>query len=117
MRGGEGVLLLALNLFLLLAAYYLLKTVREVLILTQGGTEVKSYSAAARIVLLGAVPLFGPITSRVNRIRLVTGVPLFFVSNLAIFAALGSWDITRRALFSLGRHLQRDGHRTALRIC
>ena len=38
---GAGVLLLALNLFLLLAAYYMLKTVREVLILTQGGAEVK----------------------------------------------------------------------------
>ena len=53
-RGGEGVgvLLLALNLFLLLAAYYLLKTVREALILTEGGAEVKSYSAAGQAILL-----------------------------------------------------------------
>src|SRR5262245_23421594 len=38
-RDGEaaGVLLLALNLFLVLAAYYMLKTVRESLILAQGG--------------------------------------------------------------------------------
>src|SRR5215471_14547645 len=91
-RGGEGtgVLLLALNLFLLLAAYYLLKTVREALILTQGGAEVKTYSAAGQaILLLGVVPLFGVVASRVNRVRLVTGVTLFFVSNLAIFAVLG----------------------------
>ena len=49
-RAGEGVgvLLMALNLFLLLDAYYLLKTVREVLILTQGGAEVKSYLRLAR---------------------------------------------------------------------
>ena len=35
-RGGEGVtaLLLMLNIFLLLAAYYLLKTIREPLILS-----------------------------------------------------------------------------------
>jgi ATP:ADP antiporter, AAA family len=91
-RGGEGigVLLLALNLFLLLAAYYLLKTVRESLILTEGGAEVKSYSAAGQaILLLGVVPLFGAIASRVDRVRLVTGVTLFFASNLAIFAVLG----------------------------
>src|SRR5262249_12474196 len=91
-RGGEGagVLLIALNLFLLLGAYYMLKTVREALILTEGGAEVKSYSAAGQaILLLGVVPLFGAFASRVNRIRLVTGVTLFFVSNLAFFAIFG----------------------------
>jgi ATP:ADP antiporter, AAA family len=91
-RGGEGigVLLLALNLSLLLGAYYMLKTVREALILTEGGAEVKSYSAAGQaILLLGVVPLFGAFASRVNRVRLVTGVTLFFVSNLTIFVILG----------------------------
>ena len=68
-RGGEGagVLLMALNLFLLLGAYYMLKTVREALILTQGGAEVKSYSAAGQaILLLGVVPLFGAFASRAS---------------------------------------------------
>src|SRR5689334_20380064 len=91
-RGGEGagVLFMALNLFLLLGAYYMLKTAREALILTQGGAEVKSYSAAGQaILLLGVVPLFGAFASRVNRIRLITGVMLFFVSNLAGFIVLG----------------------------
>ena len=45
-------MLLALNLFLLLAAYYMLKTVREALILTQGGAEVKTYSAAGQAILV-----------------------------------------------------------------
>ena len=91
-RGGEGagVLLFALNLFLLLAAYYMLKTVREALILTQGGAEVKSYSAAGQaILLLGVVPLFGAVASRVKRVLLMTGVTSFFVTNLAIFIVLG----------------------------
>jgi len=91
-RAGEGVgaLLLSCNLFLLLAAYYMLKTVREALILTQGGAEVKSYSAAGQaILLLGVVPLFGAFASRVNRVRLVTGVTLFFASNLVVFIVLG----------------------------
>ena len=91
---GSGALLLALNLFLLLAAYYMLKTVREALILTQGGAEVKSYSAAGQaILLLGVVPLFGAVAARVNRVRLVTGVTLFFASNLAIFIVLGQLGV------------------------
>src|SRR5262245_47601593 len=49
-RAGEGVtaVLLMANIFLLLASYYLLKTIREPLILaSSGGAEVKSYAAAA----------------------------------------------------------------------
>jgi AAA family ATP:ADP antiporter len=59
-RPGEGLgaLVLTINLFTLLGAYYLLKTVRESLILAEGGAEVKAYSSAAQaIVLLGVVPL------------------------------------------------------------
>jgi AAA family ATP:ADP antiporter len=68
----------------------MLKTVREALILTQGGAEVKSYSAAGQaVLLLIVVPLFGAFASRVNRVRLVTGVTLFFASNLVVFIVLG----------------------------
>jgi AAA family ATP:ADP antiporter len=89
---GEGLstLLLALNVFLLLATYYMLKTVRESLILANAGAEVKSYSSAAQaILLLGVVPAYGWFASRVNRVRLVVGVTLFFVSHLAAFTVLG----------------------------
>lgn len=43
-QAGEGatVLLLALNVFLLLSAYYCIKPVREALILSGRGAEVKS---------------------------------------------------------------------------
>src|SRR6266850_2435608 len=69
---GAGAMLMAANVFLLLAFYYVLKTVREALILTEGGAEVKSYAAAGQaILLLGVVPLFGVVASRVNRVRLV----------------------------------------------
>ena len=103
-RAGEGVgvLLMALNLFLLLGAYYMLKTVREVLILSQGGAEVKSYSSAGQAaLLLLVVPLFGAIASRVNRVRLVTGVTLFFASNLAIFVVLGKMGLREGVAFFL----------------
>src|ERR1700730_8924006 len=91
-RAGEGasVLLLGLNAFLLLMSYYLLKTVREPLILTQGGAEVKAYSAAAQaLLLLAMVPAYGFLASRVSRIRLITWVTLIFVSNLVLFYAFG----------------------------
>jgi len=87
---GTGALLFALNLFLLLASYYMLKTAREALILSEGGAEVKSYSAAGQaILLLGIVPLYGAVASKVSRVRLVTGAMLFFLSNLAVFIGFG----------------------------
>src|SRR3984885_3138986 len=91
-RPGEGLgaLILTINLFTLLGAYYLLKTVRESLILAEGGAEVKAYSSAAQaIILLGVVPLYGWITTRLNRNRLLRWTTLFFASNLLIFYLVG----------------------------
>jgi AAA family ATP:ADP antiporter len=87
-RRGEApsVLLMALTMFLILAAYYMLKTAREVFILSEGGAEVKSYSSAGQaLLLLVLVPAYGAFASRVNRVQLVRWVTLFFVANLALF--------------------------------
>src|SRR5688572_637787 len=82
-----SALLMTLLVFLLLGAYYLMKTAREVLILTEGGAEVKSYSAAGQaILLLFLVPAYGRFASRVNRVWLVTSVTLFFAAHLVLFA-------------------------------
>jgi AAA family ATP:ADP antiporter len=87
---GAGVLLLGLNVFLLLGAYYLLKTVREALILSQNGAEVKTYSAAGQaLLLLAIVPAYGAFASRVNRIRLISWVTAFFICHLLLFYAFG----------------------------
>jgi AAA family ATP:ADP antiporter len=81
---------MALNMFLLLSAYYMLKTVRESLILTQGGAAVKTYSSAGQaLLLLVLVPTFAAFASRVNRIQLVRWVTLFFVANILVFFGLG----------------------------
>ena len=88
MSTGESTsaLLLTLNIFVLLASYYLLKTVWDTLILTQGGAEIKSYSSALMaLLLLLVVPAYGAFAARVNRNRLLTGVTLFLISNLLIF--------------------------------
>ena len=39
----RGVIVMSATMLLLLAAYYMLKTAREALILTHGGAEVKTY--------------------------------------------------------------------------
>ncbi len=89
-RAGEGrdALFMFFNVFLLLLAYYILKTVREPLILTTGGAELKSYAAGAQAaVLLVYVPLYGWLVSRLTRNHLVTTVVLVFVACIELFFA------------------------------
>jgi len=91
-RAGEGLstVLLAVNIFLLLAGYSLMKPARDGLILTEGGAEVASYSAAAQAVLLmAAVPIYGWLGTRVVRIRLIAIVVTFFSATLLAFYAGG----------------------------
>ncbi|HVG53659.1 MAG TPA: Npt1/Npt2 family nucleotide transporter, partial [Vicinamibacterales bacterium] len=92
-RTGEGVsaLLLATNVFYLLAFYQVLKIVRDALILSESGAEAASYaSAGMALVLLVFVPAYSALASRVNRVWLISSVTLFFASHLLIFYALGS---------------------------
>ncbi len=91
-RAGEGVgaLLMTVNVFILLAAYYLLKPAREALILAEGGAEVKAYASAGQaLLLLLVIPFYGWIGSKVNRFILVAGSLAFFALNLAVFYVLG----------------------------
>src|SRR5690606_21197397 len=92
-RSGEGfgAVLLAANIFLLLATYYLLKTVREQLVLTEGGAEVKAYASAAQaVLLLAVVPIYGWLSTTVARMRLITITTLFLASNLVVFSVAGT---------------------------
>lgn len=88
-RPGEAVsaLLLTTNVFLLLTAYYVIKPVREALILAQSsGAEYKSYmSGAIALLLFGLVPLYGKLVDRLPRIKLVIGVSLAFAAQLVLF--------------------------------
>ncbi|HEY8039024.1 MAG TPA: hypothetical protein VIF15_04490, partial [Polyangiaceae bacterium] len=95
-RPGEAptVLLLALNVFLLLTAYYLLKVAREPLILLGSGAEVKSYASVGQSILLVFVASgYGWLSARVGRMALITTVTLFFAANLVVFWALGERDV------------------------
>ncbi len=93
-RPGEGgtVALLVLNAFIMLGLYYILKPVREGLILSGFGAVIKSYSSAAQALLfVFVVPAYGAFAARVNRVWLLSGMTLFFISNLVLFVlALGA---------------------------
>jgi AAA family ATP:ADP antiporter len=92
-RAGEavGALLLAANVFYLLAFYQVLKIVRDALILSESGAEAASYaSAGMAAVLFLFVPAYGAFASRVNRVWLICSVTVFFASHLLIFYALGA---------------------------
>ncbi len=96
-RAGEAALvaLLCLDVFLILCGYYLLKTVREGLILSSGtfglrGDELKLYATAAMaLVLLGVLPGYGALARRVSRIRLIRASYLAVLTCLIGFFALG----------------------------
>lgn len=87
-RGGEAatVLLMLANIFVVLTGYYVIKTVREPLILASGGAELKSYAAAGQaVVLMGFVPLYAYFVRRVSRAKLIVGVNLFFIGCIELF--------------------------------
>lgn len=90
-RQGEGgtVLLMALNVFLLLTAYYIIKPVREALILSEWGAEAKIYASAGQaLLLLGVIPLYSRLADRMNVRRLISTVLVFFAACLVAFYLL-----------------------------
>ena len=101
-RAGEGVtaVLLMINVFILLTAYYIVKPVREALILGESGAEIKSYASAGQAaLLLLIVPLYGMLGSRLNRVWLINGVTAFFASNLVLFFILGRLGLSLGVAF------------------
>ncbi|HYN02573.1 MAG TPA: Npt1/Npt2 family nucleotide transporter [Vicinamibacteria bacterium] len=100
-RPGEGAraLLMLVNVFLILVSYYVIKTVREPLILgtevpgflralgIHSAAEVKTFAAAGQaLVLMAFVPAYSWFASRVDRMNLIVGVTLFFAANILAFA-------------------------------
>ncbi len=110
-HAGEAVtvLLLSLNGFLILAAYYVIRPLRSALLLpvrislpgggVLTGPEIQSYTGAILAGLfIFIVPAYGAFASKVTRIRLINWVTLFFVSNLVIFSLLGHAGVPPTAL-------------------
>jgi AAA family ATP:ADP antiporter len=91
-RPGEAskALLLALNVFLLLLAYYILKPLRESLLLVdKNSAVVKSCLGGAQAILfVFVVKGFSRLASKVPRHVLITWTTSFFISNLVVFYVL-----------------------------
>jgi len=95
-QAGEGgsVLLLTLNVFLLLTAYYIIKPVREALILSEWGAEAKIYTSAGQAaLLLLVVPLYSRLAGAVDRRRLISYVLFFFMGCLGVFYLLAQLGV------------------------
>jgi ATP:ADP antiporter, AAA family len=89
---GEGavVALLSLQGFVLMAAYYLIRPVREAFILTEGGAELRNYAVAAQALLLIAIiPAYGALVRRVDGSVVFQRTCVFFALNLALLVVLG----------------------------
>lgn len=85
-----SVALFFVHALVLLVCYYLLKTLREPLLLTEGSPEVKSIAqAAVASVLLVLVPAYAAAAKRLDRRKLVRGITVFFAANLLLFCVLG----------------------------
>ena len=102
-HAGEGLtaLLLSINVFLLLSAYYTIRPLRSALLLpvqialpgggVMAGPEIQSYTGAIlAAAFLFIVPLYSSIASRINRIRLINGVNMFFAVTLIGFFVVAS---------------------------
>jgi AAA family ATP:ADP antiporter len=92
-RPGEGLvaLLLAADLFLLLATYYVLKIAREPLVLLGGigGAVMRNYARGAEAVtLMVVVPAYGWLANHVSPRRLVSWILAFFGVCLLVLRAL-----------------------------
>jgi AAA family ATP:ADP antiporter len=100
-RQGEALtaLLLMLNVFFLLSAYYILKPIREALMLEKWTPEAKSYMGVAQaFILIFLVKIFSRLASKVPRQILITRVILFFISNLILFYLLHGFGVSGKAL-------------------
>jgi AAA family ATP:ADP antiporter len=97
LRPGEGssAVRICIQSFVIMFAYYLLKVIREPLILADGSAELKAYSTALQAVLLMLiVPLFASAYQRVSKLEekhhLFRNTLLFFIANLVLFGVLQS---------------------------
>jgi ATP:ADP antiporter, AAA family len=81
--------------FCLLAAYYVLRPLRDEMGVAGGVRNLHWLFTATFVVMLAAVPVFGAVVARLPRQRFIPLVYHFFVVNLAIFWALLAFDVSK----------------------
>ena len=87
---GRSVGILTLQAFTLMMAYYLIRPVREALILTEGTAELRSYAVGVQALLLILIlPVYGELVRRSASNRVFQYVMAFFALNLVAFSLVG----------------------------
>lgn len=87
---GRGLALFFTYALLMMVSYYILKTIREPLLLSGSSAEYKSYAhAVIALLLLLIVPLYGKVFRSTSKPRLTQFVTLFFLAGMAGFYLLG----------------------------
>jgi AAA family ATP:ADP antiporter len=71
--------------FLLLCSYYILRPVRDALAVEAGAQALQWLFTATFAAMLALVPVFGWLSARLPRARLLPAVYAFFVANLLVF--------------------------------
>ncbi len=92
LRPGEllGVMAMFASLFLILFTAYLLKPAREMLILTEGTAEIRSYAVALQaLLLLVFIPIYSKFSRQFDSYRYMRVVTAVCIVTLLGFAAAG----------------------------
>ncbi len=79
--------------FFLLAAYYVLRPVRDEMGLAGGIKNLPWLFTATFVVMLAVVPVFGAVVARVPRRRFIPLVYHFFVANILLFWLLLTFKV------------------------
>ncbi|MGD9599094.1 MAG: NTP/NDP exchange transporter [Steroidobacteraceae bacterium] len=87
---GRTVAVLFSQALVIMVAYYLVRPVREALILTGGGAEIRSYAVGVQALLLIAlIPLYSLAVQRIGARRVVPALCVFLASHLVLFSCAG----------------------------
>ena len=95
-HAGEGrhLLVIMLYAFVLLLIWYLLRSVREAVILTESGAVIRSYATAITAgAFIFLIPVYSAVVKRFEKTRFLQLTSIFFSANLVVFFVVALLDI------------------------
>ena len=81
--------------YLLLCAYYIIRPIRDEMVIANGVANIQWLMLLTMLVLLLITPVFGWITTRFRTRQFLSYCTLFFAANLVVFFFL--FDVTERS--------------------
>jgi len=81
----KALLISCLYFYLLLCAYYIIRPIRDEMVIANGVNNIQWLLLLTLIALLAISPIFGWITSRFRTRQFLSYCSLFFASNLILF--------------------------------